>query len=135
MMKKILTTKPHLVVFFFGVISLIDFLWSSYFAIWTVRRTIGWGWDISKHIWWILPPGYVYILFFALVYWIFSKGKHSFPFGLVLLQILVIICYLVFTIILFESTYAKISLLVSWGLFFIIICSLLFSKKTKGELP
>lgn len=135
MIKKLLTTKPHLVVFFLGVIALINFLWSSYFATWTVTRTIGWGWDISRLLWWIMPPGFVSILFFALVYWIFSKEKKLFPFGLVLLQVLAIICYLVFTVILFESTYAKIALLVSGGLFFIIICLLLFSKKTKGELP
>ena len=91
MIKKILTTKAHLLVLFLGVINVVIpqlTFWGTY----DLNRTIGWGWDISKYIWyydWYL--NFVWVIIFPISYWVFQKNNYVFYFPIILLQAIVIV--------------------------------------------
>jgi len=129
-MKKILTTKPHLVVFFLGLISLFLSMYWFYFDIGTsnLNRTIGWGWDITNFIFWIIPFGTFSILLFAFIYWILKKRKCSFLFELMFFQIIAIVIFLN-SIIQFQYAFSEVLLFANWLLFFANVIAAFYSKK------
>lgn len=131
MIKKILTTKPHLVVFFLGLIALIYTATRSYFGTWNLNRTIGWGWDITNFIWWIMPSGGVSIIFFAFVFWILKIRRCTFLFELMFFQIIVIVLFLI-SIIQFQYVLSEGLLFSNWLLFFANIIAAIYSKKDSG---
>lgn len=131
-MKKILTTKPHLVVFFLGIIywPLIYFMWMRV-GTWSLNRTIGWGWDITNFVFWFSEYSFlinIWVLFFPMVYWILRLQKYEFNFALVLFQVLTISLFIIVTFNCnFYFSYCL--LIFIWLLFFANILAAVFSKK------
>ncbi|MFK7771065.1 MAG: hypothetical protein AB8F94_02960 [Saprospiraceae bacterium] len=131
-MKKILTTKPHLVVFFLGMIywPLIYMMWLRR-DIWNQNRMIGWGFDTTNFAFMFSENSFfinVWVLFFPIVYWILRVRKHEFNYVLMVFQVVSILLFFVSTFQ-FQYYYFSFSLLISiWLLFFANIIAALFSK-------
>jgi len=131
-MKKILTTKPHLVVFFLGMIywPLIYFMWMS-IGTWDLNRSIGWGWDSTKFVFWFSEYSFFinsWVLFFPIIYWVLRLKKYEFNFVLMVFQVLAISLFIIVT---FNCNfYFSYSLLASiWLLFFANIIAAIYSKR------
>lgn len=118
MFKKILTTKPHLVVLFLGVIHIVfsKFVWIRV-GTWDLNRTIGWGWDHTNFLMYESSfQFFSFCIIFPLVYWICVRRGVLFEMYLVLLQVVVILLHL----------YCRITWNVSWAVIFFIGSWLLF---------
>lgn len=132
MIKKILTTKPHLVVFFLGLLnwSLTYLIWMR-IGTWNLNRTIGWGWDMRKFIYWISDSYYfinIWILLFPIIYWMLRLKKYEFNFILMILQVVVILFYIVASVeFLYQFAYSF--LIANWLLFFANVIAAFYSKK------
>jgi len=128
MIKKILTTKAHLVVLFLGVVNLITSEF-NFGEMNEVIRTIGWGWDISAYIWYYdLYLNLLWVIVFPIGYW-FLRKKYSLSFPLVFIQVIVIVL-LIFSRMMDPelSVYLEIG---NWILFFInIIAAFIITKKS-----
>jgi len=128
MVKKILTTKAHLVVLFLGLLNLLIpsiGLWGTSES--GIHRTIGWGWDLSKYVWFY--DGYLNILWvivFPIVYWLVGR-KLSLSFPLMLLQIIVIV--LLISARQIDPLFRVYLELANWILFFINVTIALLNGK------
>lgn len=130
--KRILTTKPHLVVFFLGMIywPLIYFMWQRR-DLWNQDRMIGWGFDITNFTFWFSKYTFwlnIWVLFFPIVYWVLRAKKYELNFVLIVCQIVSILLFFIST---FQLQFYNISfslLIFIWLLFFANIIAALFSK-------
>lgn len=130
--KRILTTKPHLVVFFLGMIywPLIYFMWQRR-DLWNQDRMIGWGFDITNFTFWFSKYTFwlnIWVLFFPIVYWVLRAKKYELNFVLIVCQIVSILLFFIST---FKLQFYNISfslLIFIWLLFFANIIAALFSK-------
>ena len=131
-MKKILATKPHLVVFFLGLFywPLIYLMWMRV-GTWNLNRSIGWGWDITNFAFWFSKYNFlinVWVIFFPLIYWILRMKKYEFNFLLMMFQVLAILLFII-TTTQFRYDFSYSLLISNWLLFFANIIAAIFSKK------
>ena len=130
MIKKILTTKAHLVVLFLGVIYVLYLSQFVFFVgTWDLNRSIGWGWDYTDYIWYYsFYFNLLWVIIFPIVYWFLSR-KYFLSFPLIVLHIFVIVLLLFSAFLLRETI---LFIVANWILFFANIVEALLIPNLMG---
>lgn len=76
------------------ILSKLALIYTYCFGTWDLNRTIGWGWEITNFIWWIMPSISCSIIVFTIGYGILFFTNKKTKFFLSFLQIFLLLIYL-----------------------------------------